>query len=117
MVTTAAWAALFARNMFIQEPDQKTWIQQHVEGTARSAWLCAADKRRLQLEVRSLRQKLEHSEGIEACLLGNTPAMQALRRVILDVDGDHMHLCKHWCCSRGIGENANKQNYRESPKQ
>jgi two-component system C4-dicarboxylate transport response regulator DctD len=45
----------------------------------------AADKRRLQLEVRALRQKLEHSEGIEACLLGNTPAMQALRRVILDV--------------------------------
>ncbi|MTW11777.1 response regulator [Pseudoduganella eburnea] len=45
----------------------------------------AADKRRLQLEVRALRQKLEHSEGIDACLLGNTPAMQALRRVILDV--------------------------------
>jgi len=45
----------------------------------------AVDKRRLQLEVRALRQKLEHSEGIEACLLGNTPAMQALRRVILDV--------------------------------
>lgn len=47
----------------------------------------AADKRRLQLEVRALRQKLEHSEGIEACLLGNTPAMQALRQVILDVAG------------------------------
>ncbi len=45
----------------------------------------AADKRRLQLEVRALRQRLEHSEGIDACLLGNTPAMQALRRVILDV--------------------------------
>jgi len=45
----------------------------------------AVDKRRLQLEVRALRQKLEHSEGIEACLLGNTPAMQTLRRVILDV--------------------------------
>lgn len=47
----------------------------------------AADKRRLQLEVRALRQKLEHSEGIEACLLGNAPAIQALRRVILDVAG------------------------------
>ncbi|WP_426319386.1 sigma-54-dependent transcriptional regulator [Pseudoduganella sp. R-43] len=47
----------------------------------------AVDKRRLQLEVRALRQKLEHSEGIEACLLGNTPAMQALRQVILDVAG------------------------------
>jgi len=47
----------------------------------------ATDKRRLQLEVRALRQKLEHSEGIEALLLGNTPAMQALRKVILDVAG------------------------------
>ncbi|WP_426165279.1 sigma-54-dependent transcriptional regulator [Pseudoduganella sp. R-34] len=47
----------------------------------------AVDMRRLQLEVRALRQKLEHSEGIEACLLGNTPAMQALRQVILDVAG------------------------------
>jgi len=45
----------------------------------------AADKRRLQLEVRALRQKLEHSEGIDACLLGNAPAMQELRRVILSV--------------------------------
>jgi two-component system C4-dicarboxylate transport response regulator DctD len=45
----------------------------------------AADKRRLQLEVRALRQRLAHSEGIDACLLGNTPAMQALRQVILDV--------------------------------
>jgi two-component system, NtrC family, C4-dicarboxylate transport response regulator DctD len=47
----------------------------------------AVDKRRLQLEVRALRQKLEHSVGIEACLLGNTPAMQALRQVIVDVAG------------------------------
>ena len=45
----------------------------------------AADKRRLQLEVRSLRQRLAHSEGIEAYLLGNAPAMQALRQVILSV--------------------------------
>ena len=45
----------------------------------------AADKRRLQLEVRALRQKLENSEGIDACLLGNTFAMRELRRVILDV--------------------------------
>jgi two-component system C4-dicarboxylate transport response regulator DctD len=47
----------------------------------------AADKRRLQLEVHALRQRLAHSEGIEACLLGNTPAMQALRQTILDVAG------------------------------
>ncbi len=47
----------------------------------------AADKRRLQLEVYALRQRLAHSEGIDACLLGNTPAMQALRQTILDVAG------------------------------
>lgn len=47
----------------------------------------AADKRRLQLEVHALRQRLAHSEGIEACLLGNAPAMQALRQTILDVAG------------------------------
>ena len=47
----------------------------------------AADKRRLQLEVRTLRQRLAHSAGIDAYLLGNAPAMQALRQVILDVAG------------------------------
>jgi two-component system C4-dicarboxylate transport response regulator DctD len=47
----------------------------------------AADKRRLQLEVHALRQRLAHSEGIAAYLLGNAPAMQALRQVILDVAG------------------------------
>ncbi|WP_218164860.1 sigma-54-dependent transcriptional regulator [Pseudoduganella namucuonensis] len=45
----------------------------------------AADKRRLQLEVHTLRQRLEHNAGIDACLLGNAPAMLALRRLILDV--------------------------------
>ncbi|WEF34656.1 sigma-54-dependent transcriptional regulator [Pseudoduganella chitinolytica] len=45
----------------------------------------AADKRRLQLEVRELRQRLAHSQGIDAALLGNTPAMRELRRTILAV--------------------------------
>ncbi|MBB3118698.1 sigma-54-dependent transcriptional regulator [Pseudoduganella violacea] len=47
----------------------------------------AAETRALQLEVHTLRRKLEHSEGIDATLLGNSPAMQALRRVILEVAG------------------------------
>ncbi|AVR96785.1 sigma-54-dependent transcriptional regulator [Pseudoduganella armeniaca] len=45
----------------------------------------ALDKRRLQLEVHALRQRLAHSQGIDAALLGNTPPMRELRRLILDV--------------------------------
>jgi two-component system C4-dicarboxylate transport response regulator DctD len=45
----------------------------------------AADRRRLQLEVHELRQRLAHSQGIDAALLGNAPAMRELRRMILAV--------------------------------
>jgi len=45
----------------------------------------AVDKRRLQLQVHALRQRLAHSQGIEAALLGDTAAMRDLRRLILDV--------------------------------
>jgi two-component system C4-dicarboxylate transport response regulator DctD len=45
----------------------------------------AAEKRRLQLEVHDLRRRLAHSQGIDAALLGNTPAMRELRRLILEV--------------------------------
>src|SRR5450830_538049 len=45
----------------------------------------AVDKRRLQLEVHELRQRLAHSQGIDAALLGNAPAMRELRRAILAV--------------------------------
>lgn len=41
--------------------------------------------RRLMLEVSELRRRLAHQEGIEATLLGNSSAMRALRRMILDV--------------------------------
>lgn len=41
--------------------------------------------RRLVLEVRALRRKLAHGEGIEATLLGNSPAIRELRRLILDL--------------------------------
>jgi len=33
--------------MFIQEPDQKAWIQRRVEGVSRASWLTADDKRRI----------------------------------------------------------------------
>jgi two-component system C4-dicarboxylate transport response regulator DctD len=42
----------------------------------------AADKRRLQLEVQSLRLRLADNQGIAATLLGNAPAMVELRRLI-----------------------------------
>lgn len=41
--------------------------------------------RSLMLEVHSLRRRLEQSAGIEATLLGDSPAMRELRRLILDL--------------------------------
>ena len=45
----------------------------------------AVATRRLMLEVHSLRRKLEHNEGIEAMLLGNSAAIRDVRRLILDL--------------------------------
>ncbi|MEF7614571.1 sigma-54 dependent transcriptional regulator [Aquincola sp. MAHUQ-54] len=43
----------------------------------------AADKRRLALQVRSLREQLEHRQGIEATLIGRSAAMERLRQRVL----------------------------------
>jgi two-component system C4-dicarboxylate transport response regulator DctD len=45
----------------------------------------AAEKRQLTLEVSSLRNRLQHCVGIEAALLGRSPAMEQVRRTILDL--------------------------------
>jgi len=45
----------------------------------------ALETRRLVLEVAALRHRIEHGEGIEATLLGDSPAMRDLRRLILDL--------------------------------
>jgi multifunctional 2-oxoglutarate metabolism enzyme len=37
--------------MFIQEPDQKAWIQKRVEGGTRSTWVTADEKRRILTEL------------------------------------------------------------------
>jgi 2-oxoglutarate dehydrogenase E1 component len=37
--------------MHIQEPEQKAWIQRHVEGTHRSGWLDAEQKKRLLIKL------------------------------------------------------------------
>src|SRR5512146_497848 len=45
----------------------------------------ALEARSLMLEVHALRRQLESRQGIEATLLGKSPAMQEIRRLILDV--------------------------------
>ncbi|MGE5234764.1 MAG: multifunctional oxoglutarate decarboxylase/oxoglutarate dehydrogenase thiamine pyrophosphate-binding subunit/dihydrolipoyllysine-residue succinyltransferase subunit [Acidobacteriota bacterium] len=52
--------------MFIQEPDQKTWIQQRVEGVPRSSWVTADDKRRIlaQLNAAEAFERFLHTKYI-----------------------------------------------------
>ncbi|MBI5602958.1 MAG: sigma-54-dependent Fis family transcriptional regulator [Deltaproteobacteria bacterium] len=45
----------------------------------------ALDKRKLTLEVLSLRRKLENRQGIGSKILGYSPAIESLRRTILDL--------------------------------
>ncbi|NVD74294.1 sigma-54-dependent Fis family transcriptional regulator [Duganella sp. BJB488] len=45
----------------------------------------AMETRRLVLEVAALRHRIEHGEGIEATLLGDSAAIRDLRRLILDL--------------------------------
>ncbi|MBP1620053.1 MAG: 2-oxoglutarate dehydrogenase, subunit [Acidobacteria bacterium] len=52
--------------MFIQEPDQKAWIQERVEGVARPSWLGAGDKRRIltQLNAAEAFERFLHTKYI-----------------------------------------------------
>ena len=45
----------------------------------------AAEKRRLTLELVDLRNQLKSRAGVEATLLGHSPAMEQVRRTILDI--------------------------------
>ncbi|MDR3517236.1 MAG: sigma-54 dependent transcriptional regulator [Azospirillaceae bacterium] len=45
----------------------------------------ALDKRRLILEVRDLREKLLNRQSIDARILGNSPAIERVRRLIVDL--------------------------------
>jgi len=45
----------------------------------------ALEKRQLSQEVATLRQQLAHRSGIEGKLIGQSPAMQAVRKLVLDV--------------------------------
>ncbi|MGH8335449.1 MAG: sigma-54-dependent transcriptional regulator, partial [Gammaproteobacteria bacterium] len=45
----------------------------------------ALEKRHLTLELQSLRQKLDNRDGIETKILGRSPGMEKLRRIILEM--------------------------------
>ena len=45
----------------------------------------ALDKRRLVLEVRDLREKLHNRQSIDARMLGNSPVIERVRRLIVDL--------------------------------
>ncbi len=45
----------------------------------------AMEKRELRLEIETLRRRLENKTGVEAVLLGKSPAIDALRRQILNL--------------------------------
>lgn len=52
--------------MHIQEPDQKTWIQQHVEGKKRNSWVTTEEKHRLldMLNAAEAFEKFLHTKYI-----------------------------------------------------
>ncbi|QDF95576.1 Fis family transcriptional regulator [Azoarcus sp. DD4] len=55
----------------------------------------ALDKRGLALEVVELRRRLEQREGLDAALIGRSPQMERLRRLILDVAGQTVDVLIH----------------------
>lgn len=76
-ITMAVQAMRSGAYDFIEKPYSS---EQLVEVARR-----ALEARSLMLEVNTLRRQLESRKGIEATLLGKSPAMQEIRRLILDV--------------------------------
>ncbi len=76
-ITMAVWAMRNGAYDFVEKPYSS---EQLVDVVQR-----ALETRRLMLEVHSLRRQIEHSEGIEAMLIGNSAAIKELRRLILQV--------------------------------
>ena len=76
-VTMAVQAMRGGAYDFIEKPYSS---EQLVEVARR-----ALEARSLMLEVHTLRRQLEGRKGIDATLLGKSPAMQEIRRLILDV--------------------------------
>ena len=65
----------------------------------------AAEKRRLTLEVRSLRSALADRQGIEASLLGRSPQIQEVRRLVST-------LAANQCRRHDLWGNRNRQGRR-----
>lgn len=58
---------------------EKPFASEQLVGTVQRA----LEKRRLTFEVQNLRRRLEDRQGIESILIGGSPAMEQLRRMIL----------------------------------
>lgn len=58
---------------------EKPFASEQLVGTVQRA----LEKRRLTFEVQNLRRRLEDRQGIESALIGASPAMEQLRRMIL----------------------------------
>lgn len=78
-ITMAVQAMRLGAYDFIEKPFSPEQLTEVVER--------ALEKRALSLEVDALRRKLEGYEAIEGKLIGRSPAMQRLRRMVLDVAG------------------------------
>jgi two-component system C4-dicarboxylate transport response regulator DctD len=77
----------------------------------------ALEARGLMLEVHELRRRLECRKGIEATLLGNSPAMEEIRRLILDVADTSADVliygdtgCGKEMVARCLHEHSNRRN-------
>jgi 2-oxoglutarate dehydrogenase E1 component len=79
--------------MFIQEPDQKAWIQQRVESVSRQSWLSQDEKRRLLLRLNAAEafEKFLHTKYIghkRFSLEGAETLIAMLDRLLCDAIAD-----------------------------